>query len=67
LLSGVTWLGTDGLEAVALYFVHYNFARPYKTLANPYPRTSAMAAGLTDHVWTISEIVELAAKLSKTK
>jgi IS1 family transposase len=31
--------------AVALHFMHYNFARPHKTLANPYPRTPAMAAG----------------------
>lgn len=26
--------------AVALHFLHYNYARPHKTLANPYPRTS---------------------------
>jgi hypothetical protein len=43
--------------ALALYFMHYNFVRPHKTLANPYPRTPAMAAGLTDHVWTVEEIV----------
>jgi IS1 family transposase len=46
-------------HALALYFMHYNFARPHKTLANPYPRTPAMTAGLTDHIWTIEEIVEL--------
>ena len=45
--------------AIALYFMHYNFARPHKTLAYPYPRTPAMAAGLTDHIWTIEEIVNL--------
>ena len=45
--------------AVALYFMHYNFVRPHKTLAYPYPRTPAMAAGLTDHIWTIEEIVKL--------
>ncbi len=45
--------------AVALYFMHYNFVRPHKTLANPYPRTPAMAAGLTNHVWTIEDIVKL--------
>lgn len=43
----------------ALYFLYYNFARPHKTLANPYPRTPAMAAGVSDHVWTIQEIVKL--------
>ena len=46
--------------AIALYFMHYNFARPHKTLANPYPRTPAVAAGVSNHIWTIEEIVKLA-------
>lgn len=45
--------------ALALYFMHYNFARPHKTLAYPYPRTPAMAAGISNRVWTIEEIVKL--------
>jgi IS1 family transposase len=45
--------------ALALYFMHYNFARPHKTLANPYPRTPAMAARISDHIWTVEEIVKL--------
>jgi len=45
--------------AVALHFMHYNFARPHKSLKNPYPRTPAMAAGVADHVWTLREIAEL--------
>jgi hypothetical protein len=45
--------------AVALHYMHYNFARPHKTLSKPYPTTPAMAAGLTDHVWTLEEIVNL--------
>lgn len=50
----------DNLEhAVALHFMYYNFARPHKTLANPYPRTPAMAASVSDHIWTIEEIVKL--------
>ena len=50
----------ENLElTVALHFMHYNFARPHKTLANPYPRTPAMAAGISDHIWTIEEIVKL--------
>jgi hypothetical protein len=45
--------------AIALYFMHYNFVRPHKTLAYPYPRTPAMAAGLTKDIWTIEQIVKL--------
>ena len=45
--------------AIALYFMHYNFARPHKTLAKPYPTTPAMAAGVSDHIWIIEEIVSL--------
>ena len=44
---------------VALYLMYYNFAIPHKTLSNPYPRTPAMAARLSKHVWTIEEIVML--------
>jgi len=46
--------------ALALYFMHYNFARSHKSLSNPYPKSPAMAAGLTNHIWTIEEIVKLA-------
>lgn len=44
---------------VALHFMFYNFARPHKTLANPYPRTPAMAAGITDRVWIVEDILSL--------
>jgi hypothetical protein len=47
------------MAAIALHFLHYNFARPHKTLAYPYPRTPAMAAGISDHVWTLKEIAAL--------
>ena len=46
-------------HAVSLHYLHYNFARPHKTLANPYPRTPAMAAGVADYVWTLREIAAL--------
>lgn len=42
--------------AVAIHFIHYNFARIHKTLRI----TPAMAAGLTDHVWSLEEIALLA-------
>jgi len=47
------------ISALALYFMHYNFVRTHQTLANPYPRTPAMVAGVTDHIWTVEEIVKL--------
>jgi len=46
-------------HAIALYFMHYNFARPHKSLATPYPTTPAMAAGIENHIWTFEEIVSL--------
>ena len=42
--------------AVALLFIHYNFARIHKTLRI----TPALAAGLSDHVWSYEEIASLA-------
>jgi IS1 family transposase len=45
--------------AVSLHFMHYNFARPHKTLTKKYPTTPAMAAGVADHVWTVQDIAEL--------
>jgi len=41
--------------------MHYNFARPHKSIANPYSRTHATAAGVTDHVSKIEEMVALLA------
>lgn len=50
----------ENLEyAVALHYMYYNFCRAHKSLANPYPRTPAMAARISDHIWTIEDIVRL--------
>jgi IS1 family transposase len=46
-------------HAVSLHFMHYNFARPHQSLKERYPRTPAMAAGVTDHVWSLEEIAAL--------
>ena len=43
------------IAAVALYFMYYNFGRVHQTLRV----TPAMEAGVTDHVWTVQEIVGL--------
>jgi IS1 family transposase len=45
--------------SIALHFMYMNFARPHKSLANPCPRTPAMAAGLADHIWTCEDIAAL--------
>ena len=39
--------------AMAMHFAYYNFCRVHKTLRV----TPAMAAGLTDHIWTIAELI----------
>jgi len=49
-------------HAVALFTMHYNFCRAHMTLTKArggIHTTPAMAAGLTDHVWTLVEIVAL--------
>jgi len=43
-------------HAVALHFMHYNFARICQTIRC----TPAIEAGISDHVWSIAELVRLA-------
>lgn len=42
-------------HAVALHYMHYNFCRIHQTLRV----TPAMEAGVSDHVWTLEEVVSL--------
>lgn len=42
-------------HAVALHFMHYNFARVHQTLRV----TPAMEAGIADHVWSLEEVAGL--------
>lgn len=44
---------------LALWFGFYNFCRKHASLKK---ETPAMASGLTDHVWTIRELIEESAK-----
>jgi IS1 family transposase len=44
----------DNLKAaVALHFAHYNFVRIHSSLR----MTPAMAAGVTDHLWTVRDLI----------
>jgi IS1 family transposase len=41
--------------AVSIHFMHYNFVRVHKSLGT----TPAVAAGVSDHVWTLDEMIGL--------
>jgi IS1 family transposase len=41
--------------SIALHYMNYNFCRIHKTLRV----TPAMAAGVTDHVWSVADIVSM--------
>lgn len=43
------------VAAISLHFMYYNFVRIHQTLRT----TPAMAAGVTDHLWEIADIVAL--------
>ena len=48
--------------SVSLHFMHYNFCRSHATLtkvAKGVHTSPAMASGLTDHVWSVEEILGL--------
>jgi len=54
------------VAAFSLYAMFYNYCGPHQTLTkqsgengrNKIPTTPAMAAGLTDHAWTVEELLE---------
>jgi hypothetical protein len=48
-----------GRERTAPLWVGAAGRRPHMSLANPYPGTPAMAAGVSDHVRKMEEIVAL--------
>jgi len=43
------------MAAISLHYMHYNFCRVHQTLRV----TPAMAAGLSDHVWSLEEVIAL--------
>jgi IS1 family transposase len=48
--------------AISLYVAHYNFCRVHEALTPDarHQNTPAMALGLTDHVWSIGELLDAA-------
>lgn len=46
--------GGQSLLAIALHYMHYNFFRIHQALRV----TPAMEAGISNHVWSIKEVVE---------
>jgi hypothetical protein len=62
LTNGFSKKAENHAHAVSLHFMFYNYCRPHQTLtkaaAKGVKTTPAMATGLTDHVWTVEEILE---------
>lgn len=44
-------------HAVALHFLHYNFARPHQSLGKQ--TTPAMAAGVANYPWSLTQVAGL--------
>lgn len=55
LTNGFTKKIENHVHALSLYFMFYNFCRIHKTLRV----TPAMEAEVTDHVWTMEEVINL--------
>lgn len=49
-------------HAVALHFMHYNFCRIHQTLRV----TPAMQAGLSQHVWSLEDVVRMSDEYAQT-
>ena len=62
LTNGFSKKAENHAHAVSLHFMYYNYCRSHTTLtkaAKGIKTTPAMACGLTDHVWTVEEILGL--------
>lgn len=62
LTNGFSKKAENHAHAVSLHFMFYNYCRPHLTLtkaAKGYKTTPAMAAGLTNHVWTVEHVLDL--------
>ena len=56
LTSGFSKKLANHVAAVSLYVAHFNLCRVHESLRI----TPAMAMGITDHIWTIGELVDAA-------
>jgi IS1 family transposase len=54
LTNGFSKKRVNHAAAICLHFAHYNFVRVHRTLRC----TPAMAAGVSDHLWSITELLE---------
>jgi hypothetical protein len=52
--SGFSKKLANHVAAVSLYVAHFNLCRVHETLRI----TPAMAIGITDHIWTIGELID---------
>lgn len=62
LTNGYSKKLANHMHALSLYFMAYNFVHVHSTLTKARKgvhTTPAMAAGVTDHVWKVEEIVKL--------
>ena len=60
LTNGFSKKAENHAHAVSLYFMFYNYCRPHTTLtkaAKGIKTTPAMAAGVTDRVWTVEDML----------
>jgi hypothetical protein len=56
LTNGLSKKVENHMHAISLHYMYYNFGRIHQSLKV----TPAMAAVITDHVWTLEEIAALA-------
>lgn len=66
LTNGFSKKQENHAHAFAIHMMHYNYCRPHATLSKGETKgatgtktTPAMAAKITDHVWTIEEVLGL--------
>lgn len=59
LTNGFSKKTENHAHAFAIHAMHYNYCRPHQTLtkAMKAKTTPAMVCGLTDHVWTVEEML----------